>query len=195
MRAILCGMSFLPFYTLLSDYTQPFASAATTRAHPPPSVSMHPAHLCYPMEHSLAPLALTPSSSILDVSQGNMRKSTMSSNSNFTFDTPASLVTRATWALFAVVFENLQDVYHDRRGNQNFVHDKLPQQWRVIFQVPSDIIPQSHFGNASAGWQYIKHKHNCISNDPSWWPLINADFIASYVAVAAFVGVMYDWGE
>jgi hypothetical protein len=110
---------------------------------------------------------------------------------------------RATWALFksfAVVFENLQDDYHDRRGNKNFVHDKLPQQWRVIFQVPSDIIPRSHFGNASAGWQYIKHKHNCsmspkfprllpssnnmtlVSNDPSWWPLINADFVASYVA-------------
>lgn len=54
-----------------------------------------------------------------------------------------------------------------------------------------------------------------ISNDPSWWPLINATRIGSYFiglwrasrtimmvsdvvydhAVAAFAGVMYDWGE
>ncbi|KAG2341806.1 hypothetical protein BDR05DRAFT_428041 [Suillus weaverae] len=32
-----------------------------------------------------------------------------------------------------------------------------------------------------------------ISNDPSWWPLINATRIGSYFMVAAFAGVMYDW--
>ncbi|KAG2111375.1 hypothetical protein BD769DRAFT_69022 [Suillus cothurnatus] len=32
-----------------------------------------------------------------------------------------------------------------------------------------------------------------ISNDPSWWPLINATLIGSYFVVAASAGVMYDW--
>ncbi|KAG1834299.1 hypothetical protein DFJ58DRAFT_219148 [Suillus subalutaceus] len=32
-----------------------------------------------------------------------------------------------------------------------------------------------------------------VSNDPSWWPLINGNVIFSYFAVAASVGVMYDW--
>ncbi|KAG1744051.1 uncharacterized protein EDB91DRAFT_1124335 [Suillus paluster] len=32
-----------------------------------------------------------------------------------------------------------------------------------------------------------------ISNDPSWWPLINANRNSSYFAVAASVGVIYDW--
>ncbi|KAG1887779.1 hypothetical protein F4604DRAFT_1177917 [Suillus subluteus] len=32
-----------------------------------------------------------------------------------------------------------------------------------------------------------------VSNDPSWWPLINANVIFSYFVVAASVGVMYDW--
>ncbi|KAG2130848.1 uncharacterized protein EDB93DRAFT_1108284, partial [Suillus bovinus] len=33
-----------------------------------------------------------------------------------------------------------------------------------------------------------------ISNDPSWWPTINAYLISSYFIVAACVVVMYDWG-
>ncbi|KAG2367154.1 hypothetical protein BDR07DRAFT_1372981 [Suillus spraguei] len=33
-----------------------------------------------------------------------------------------------------------------------------------------------------------------VSNDPSWWPVINANVISSYFIVAASVGVMYDWG-
>ncbi|KAG2107087.1 hypothetical protein BD769DRAFT_135930 [Suillus cothurnatus] len=33
-----------------------------------------------------------------------------------------------------------------------------------------------------------------VSNDPSWWPLINATLIGSYFAVAGSVGIMYDWG-
>ncbi|KAG1775264.1 hypothetical protein EV702DRAFT_453665 [Suillus placidus] len=32
-----------------------------------------------------------------------------------------------------------------------------------------------------------------VSNDPSWWPLINASLIASYFAVVVCVGIMYDW--
>lgn len=32
-----------------------------------------------------------------------------------------------------------------------------------------------------------------ISDDPSWWPLINSSRIASYFAVAASAGVTYDW--
>ncbi|KAG2105865.1 uncharacterized protein F5147DRAFT_239230 [Suillus discolor] len=32
-----------------------------------------------------------------------------------------------------------------------------------------------------------------VSNDPTWWPSINAYRFASYFGVAAFVGVMYDW--
>lgn len=90
MRALL-GMS-LPFHTLLSDYMQPFTLSATIRAHFPLSVSLHPAQLHYPMEHSLALLASTSSSSTLDVSQGNIRQSTASSNSNSTFDNPDSLL-------------------------------------------------------------------------------------------------------
>ncbi|KAG2740707.1 hypothetical protein P692DRAFT_20753836 [Suillus brevipes Sb2] len=49
---------------------------------------LRPAHLRRPMEHSLAPS--TPSSSTLNASQSNMRKSTASSNSNSTFGTPVS---------------------------------------------------------------------------------------------------------
>ncbi|KAG2107789.1 hypothetical protein BD769DRAFT_128579 [Suillus cothurnatus] len=33
-----------------------------------------------------------------------------------------------------------------------------------------------------------------VSNDPSWWPFINASLIASYFVVASSVGVIYDWG-
>ncbi|KAG2138189.1 hypothetical protein BD769DRAFT_1384724 [Suillus cothurnatus] len=32
-----------------------------------------------------------------------------------------------------------------------------------------------------------------VSNDPSWWPFINASLVYSYFIVAASVGVMYDW--
>ncbi|KAG1770859.1 hypothetical protein EV702DRAFT_1138216 [Suillus placidus] len=32
-----------------------------------------------------------------------------------------------------------------------------------------------------------------LSNDPSWWPLFNANLIFSYLSVAASAGVMYDW--
>ncbi|KAG2138233.1 hypothetical protein BD769DRAFT_1773525 [Suillus cothurnatus] len=32
-----------------------------------------------------------------------------------------------------------------------------------------------------------------VSNDPSWWPLINASLIGSYFVVAGSVAVMYDW--
>ncbi|KAG1744128.1 uncharacterized protein EDB91DRAFT_211254 [Suillus paluster] len=32
-----------------------------------------------------------------------------------------------------------------------------------------------------------------VSNDPSWWPLINANLIISYFAVTASTGVLYDW--
>ncbi|KAG1839451.1 hypothetical protein DFJ58DRAFT_106010 [Suillus subalutaceus] len=32
-----------------------------------------------------------------------------------------------------------------------------------------------------------------VSNDPSWWSLINANLISSYFIVAASVGLMYDW--
>ncbi|KAG1722926.1 uncharacterized protein EDB91DRAFT_1255841 [Suillus paluster] len=32
-----------------------------------------------------------------------------------------------------------------------------------------------------------------VSNDPSWWPFINASRISSYFVVAAFAGGMYDW--
>ncbi|KAG1722938.1 uncharacterized protein EDB91DRAFT_1087973 [Suillus paluster] len=34
-----------------------------------------------------------------------------------------------------------------------------------------------------------------VSNDPSWWPFINADRVFSYFAVAVFAGGMYDWGK
>ncbi|KAG2124130.1 hypothetical protein BD769DRAFT_888926 [Suillus cothurnatus] len=33
-----------------------------------------------------------------------------------------------------------------------------------------------------------------VSNDPSWWPLINASLIASYFVVAGSVAMIYDWG-
>ncbi|KAG2047088.1 hypothetical protein BDR06DRAFT_1014184 [Suillus hirtellus] len=32
-----------------------------------------------------------------------------------------------------------------------------------------------------------------VSNDPSWWPVINSYRLSSYFAVAACVAVMYDW--
>ncbi|KAG1796252.1 uncharacterized protein HD556DRAFT_1360204, partial [Suillus plorans] len=32
-----------------------------------------------------------------------------------------------------------------------------------------------------------------VSNDPSWWPFINASLISSYFAVAACAAVIYDW--
>ncbi|KAG1883300.1 hypothetical protein F4604DRAFT_283755 [Suillus subluteus] len=32
-----------------------------------------------------------------------------------------------------------------------------------------------------------------VSNDPSWWPIINGSIIFSYFTVAASVGLMYDW--
>ncbi|KAG1743991.1 uncharacterized protein EDB91DRAFT_206691 [Suillus paluster] len=32
-----------------------------------------------------------------------------------------------------------------------------------------------------------------VSNDPSWWPLINVTRIASYFVVASSAAVMYDW--
>ncbi|KAG1753392.1 hypothetical protein EDB19DRAFT_1903050 [Suillus lakei] len=49
---------------------------------------LRPGHLRRPTEHSLAPS--TPSSSTLNASQSNIRKSTASSNSNSTFGTPVS---------------------------------------------------------------------------------------------------------
>ncbi|KAG2365468.1 hypothetical protein BDR07DRAFT_640696 [Suillus spraguei] len=34
-----------------------------------------------------------------------------------------------------------------------------------------------------------------VSNDPAWWPAINAYRVFSRFAVASFVGVTYDWSE
>ncbi|KAG2149087.1 uncharacterized protein EDB93DRAFT_360255 [Suillus bovinus] len=33
-----------------------------------------------------------------------------------------------------------------------------------------------------------------LSNDPAWWPVINASLVNSYFEVAACAAVMYDWG-
>ncbi|KAG2093888.1 uncharacterized protein F5147DRAFT_657300 [Suillus discolor] len=56
------------------------------------------------------------------------------------------------------------------------------------------IIFQPHFGNPSAGWWlYAITIRLPISNDPTWWPAISAYRVCSYFAVAAFVGVTYDW--
>ncbi|KAG2090408.1 hypothetical protein BD769DRAFT_415820 [Suillus cothurnatus] len=33
-----------------------------------------------------------------------------------------------------------------------------------------------------------------VSNDPSWWPFVNATLIYSYFIVASSVGIIYDWG-
>ncbi|KAG1744148.1 uncharacterized protein EDB91DRAFT_212374 [Suillus paluster] len=32
-----------------------------------------------------------------------------------------------------------------------------------------------------------------VSDDPSWWPVINGNLLTSYIVVSASVGVMYDW--
>ncbi|KAG1778973.1 hypothetical protein EV702DRAFT_1089077 [Suillus placidus] len=32
-----------------------------------------------------------------------------------------------------------------------------------------------------------------VSNDPSWWPLINSDIVLSYWIVATGAVVVYDW--
>ncbi|KAG1787061.1 uncharacterized protein HD556DRAFT_1449116 [Suillus plorans] len=32
-----------------------------------------------------------------------------------------------------------------------------------------------------------------VSDDPTWWPSIDVHRFASYFAVAAFVGITYDW--
>ncbi|KAG2034964.1 hypothetical protein BDR03DRAFT_963728 [Suillus americanus] len=32
-----------------------------------------------------------------------------------------------------------------------------------------------------------------VYNDPTWWPTINADRLSSYLTVASFVIILYDW--
>ncbi|KAG2355900.1 hypothetical protein BDR07DRAFT_1424908 [Suillus spraguei] len=32
-----------------------------------------------------------------------------------------------------------------------------------------------------------------ISNDPTWWPTINANILSSYFIIASFIVVTYDW--
>ncbi|KAG2337767.1 hypothetical protein BDR05DRAFT_969882 [Suillus weaverae] len=32
-----------------------------------------------------------------------------------------------------------------------------------------------------------------VSNDPSWWPVINANFICSYFVVVGCAGIIYGW--
>ncbi|KAG2359090.1 hypothetical protein BDR07DRAFT_1415981, partial [Suillus spraguei] len=32
-----------------------------------------------------------------------------------------------------------------------------------------------------------------ISNDPTWWPAINANIFYSYFIIASFIVVTYDW--
>ncbi|KAG2069903.1 hypothetical protein BDR04DRAFT_1100767 [Suillus decipiens] len=57
-----------------------------------------------------------------------------------------------------------------------------------------DIIDaQSYFSDPSTAWWYICHRHTSISNDPAWWPAIDAYRVISYFIVAAFAGVTYDW--
>ncbi|KAG1720728.1 uncharacterized protein EDB91DRAFT_1088726 [Suillus paluster] len=48
-------------------------------------------------------------------------------------------------------------------------------------------ICDAHFGHKSSGWCMT-----VISNDPSWWPVMNSGLISSYFTVAASTGVMYD---
>ncbi|KAG2335911.1 hypothetical protein BDR05DRAFT_1063745, partial [Suillus weaverae] len=61
----------------------------------------------------------------------------------------------------------------------------------------------------AAGWWYITNaivirppisplarilnSMTVVSNDPSWWPFINAKLILTYFIVAASAGVIYDW--
>jgi hypothetical protein len=33
-----------------------------------------------------------------------------------------------------------------------------------------------------------------VSNNPSWWPLINANLVSSYFVAASSAWLMYDWG-
>ncbi|KAG1811702.1 hypothetical protein EV424DRAFT_1419809 [Suillus variegatus] len=41
----------------------------------------------------------------------------------------------------------------------------------------------------------VYNRMTLISNDPSWWPSINASHIASCFGVASSAVLMYDWGE
>ncbi|KAG2352834.1 hypothetical protein BDR07DRAFT_1435938 [Suillus spraguei] len=54
-----------------------------------------------------------------------------------------------------------------------------------IYQISS---LKYHFGSSAIGCMVL------VSNDPSWWPSINASLIGSYFTVAASIGVIYDWG-
>ncbi|KAG2060417.1 hypothetical protein BDR06DRAFT_1017420 [Suillus hirtellus] len=68
----------------------------------------------------------------------------------------------------------------------------------------SDIIPQiSNLDPECDHHTSIKFPHSLtpisnsmtlVSNDPSWWPVINANLISSYFLVAACAAIMYDWG-
>ncbi|KAG2149013.1 uncharacterized protein EDB93DRAFT_353553 [Suillus bovinus] len=52
-----------------------------------------------------------------------------------------------------------------------------------VYQVQLPYLPHPSFNNMTL-----------VSNDPSWWPTINANLIFSYFVVASCTGVLYDWG-
>ncbi|KAG2072799.1 hypothetical protein BDR04DRAFT_382154 [Suillus decipiens] len=88
----------------------------------------------------------------------------------------------------------------------------LPCNFRATSLVPSimtlDAIPLLIFDGisstnavihpSSAPIHSLPSSNNSmvlVSNDPSWWPAINANLISSYFIVAGSVGVvLYDWG-
>jgi len=51
-----------------------------------------------------------------------------------------------------------------------------------------------HLPNSPACSLSISNSMTLVSNDPSWWPVINADIISSYFVVAACAAIIYDWG-
>ncbi|KAG2156473.1 uncharacterized protein EDB93DRAFT_913028 [Suillus bovinus] len=59
-----------------------------------------------------------------------------------------------------------------------------------------DYIYHKRFNLSSSVLQAYRSPSNkmpIVSDDPSWWPTINASMISSYFIVAASVGVGYDW--
>ncbi|KAG2032125.1 hypothetical protein BDR03DRAFT_970982 [Suillus americanus] len=65
------------------------------------------------------------------------------------------------------------------------------KRWIVVYQarIRSLYVPPSSPAHSLPS----SNSMTVVSNDPIWWPLINASVNGSYFGVAASVGVMYDW--
>ncbi|KAG2359088.1 hypothetical protein BDR07DRAFT_238323 [Suillus spraguei] len=75
------------------------------------------------------------------------------------------------------------DYTFDHNGHHPLVSSWFFKRWAVVYMPSQYSHPHLHFST----------NMTIVSNDPAWWPAVNAFRFSSYFSVASFIVVSYDW--